>query len=90
MPAEVSVIEPVGSEMIVHACCWEEQTIVVRCEVNPDLDIGQRVWLEPSREKALFFDRETEESLSFRGTRNRLEKDGILEIPGTYPKGKKV
>lgn len=62
LPVKVRVIEPVGSEMIVHANL-DEQEVVVRDEVNPSLRVGQRVWLEVSRDRILLFDPDSEELL---------------------------
>lgn len=62
--AEITVIEPVGSEMFVHTKI-EGHAIVIRCEMNPNLKEGQFVKLEPYKDKILFFDRKTEESIIF-------------------------
>jgi multiple sugar transport system ATP-binding protein len=60
--AQIKVIEPVGSEMIVHVVC-ENNEVVVRCGANPNLIVGQRVWLDPSGEKILLFDPRSDQSL---------------------------
>jgi len=62
--AEITVIEPVGSEMIVHTK-MEGHDVVIRCEMNPNLKEGQVVRLEPYKDKILFFNQKTEESIIF-------------------------
>ena len=60
--AEITVIEPVGSEMIVHTKI-EGQEVVIRCEMNLNLKEGQIIGLKPYKDKILFFDLKTKESL---------------------------
>jgi multiple sugar transport system ATP-binding protein len=68
--AQITVIEPVGSEMIVHTQVADKQ-VVVKCPIDKDLIIGQMVQLVPMSDKIHLFDPDTEESLGFQMTLNR-------------------
>ncbi len=65
--AQITVIEPVGSEMIVHTQI-EDNEVIIKCPIDKELTIGQMVQLVPVPDKINLFDPDTEESFGFQVT----------------------